>query len=86
MVTTSSYELSAEYPNRRRNEWLTTLFCYDDQQELVVSITTADSDIQVALERVFRTARLALEALEERQLLLDVDGCLVRYGDVIVSG
>jgi len=82
-ITTSSYELSAEYPHEQRNEWLVTLFCYH-QRDLVLSITTSDPDIHIALERIWRTARLALEALNERQLLLDIDGCYIRYGDVIV--
>jgi len=79
-----SYELSGEWPNMQRNEWLVSLFAYRDG-ELVASTTSAHQEYYVALERVMSAMHLVLRELDNGgQLLFDLGDVHVRYGPSVI--
>ena len=86
MATTRgwSYELSGEWPNERRNEWLVSLFAFRDG-ELVASTTSAHREYHIALESVMSAMHLVLRELDNGgQLLFDLGDVHVRYGPSVI--
>lgn len=80
-----SYELSAEYPNTRRNEWLLTLFAYMDN-DLFASVTVVNRDLRQALEIAIDVmSRVIDDYLSHHQLVLTSPDAVIRYGQGVIS-
>lgn len=85
MTASFSYELSAEYPHERRNEWLLTLFAYTDGK-LLVSVTVINRDLQKAIHIASDVMSHVLDDyLNGRQLVLTSPDASIRYGEAFIS-
>lgn len=80
-----SYEISAEYPNEWRNEWLLTLFAYTDHG-LLASVTVINRDLNTAIQIATDVmVRVIDDYLAGGQLVLTSPDAVIRYGDAFVS-
>ena len=80
-----SYELSAEYPNTHRNEWLLTLFAYMDN-DLFASVTVINRDLQRALEIAIDVMSHVIDDyLVHRELVFASPDAVIRYGQAVIS-
>lgn len=85
MTASFSYELSAEYPHKLRNEWLLTLFAYIDDK-LLVSVTVINRDLQKAIQIAIDVMSHVIDDyLDGRQLVLVSPDAHIRYGEAFVS-
>ena len=78
------YELAAEWPHEKRDEWLVTLYHYKAGL-LVASVTSCDASWYLAMNRVMTTMGLVVEELAATgQLLMDQGDTYIRYGDAVI--
>lgn len=78
------YELAAEWPHENRNEWLVTLYHYENGL-LVASVTSTDPSWYTAINAVMVTmGRVVEELATTGQLLMDQGDVSIRYGEGLI--